>query len=183
MSLPEFKSWPKIPRRKGLGVVITEKLDGTNGIIYIPEDLSTVIPGSRNRWISPESDNYGFAKWVNENREELKKLGPGYHYGEWWGAGIQRRYGLTEKRFSLFNTSRWGGENKDRPECCGVVPIVYYGQYTATCIEEALEKLRTGGSVAVPGWMNPEGVVVWIPATGARIKATFDGDDHKEQAA
>ena len=79
---------------------VTEKLDGTNASIYITESGDMLV-GSRNRWITPTNDNYGFAKWAERNREELMKLGPGHHFGEWWGNGIQRAYGLKEKKFSL----------------------------------------------------------------------------------
>jgi hypothetical protein len=177
MEAPKFEPWPSIPRLKR-GCVITEKIDGTNAQVYVCED-GQIWAGSRNRWVTPESDNYGFARWVQEHAEELKALGPGSHYGEWWGAGIQRRYGLTERRFSLFNTSRWGGENKDRPACCGVVPVLYAGDYTATIVDEVMEKLRAEGSVAAPGFMNPEGVVVYLPAARAMFKVTLDGDGHK----
>lgn len=102
----EFKPFQKIARLNR-EVLVTEKIDGTNGLVWIAEDGVEMRAGSRSRWITPEADNFGFAKWVADNAEELRRLGPGYHYGEWWGAGIQRRYGLTEKRFSLFNVSRW----------------------------------------------------------------------------
>ncbi|MCJ7726507.1 MAG: hypothetical protein MUP76_09000, partial [Acidimicrobiia bacterium] len=47
-----------------------------------------------SRWITPEVDNYGFARWVKDHEEELRTgLGAGLHFGEWWGQGIQRRYG------------------------------------------------------------------------------------------
>src|SRR5436305_1822690 len=99
----EFNAFPKIARLNR-ECVITEKIDGTNASILIDED-GVVMAGSRTRWITPENDNFGFAKWVEANKSELMKLGVGHHFGEWWGSGIQRGYGLTkgEKRFSLFN--------------------------------------------------------------------------------
>ena len=97
---PPFVAFDKIPRLRR-NVIVSEKIDGTNAIVWIGEDFTTIRAGSRSRWITPEDDNYGFARWVAANRDELLKLGPGYHYGEWWGAGIQRRYGLDHKRFSL----------------------------------------------------------------------------------
>src|SRR5678815_2758188 len=106
MELPPFEAFESIPRISR-ACVISEKIDGTNAQVYIPDDSSYVLAGSRNRWITPEDDNYGFATWVRDNATELLKLGPGRHFGEWWGAGIQRRYGLTEKRWSLFNSGRW----------------------------------------------------------------------------
>src|SRR6266404_7201095 len=97
----EFVAFPKIPRISR-EMIITEKLDGTNAQVWIG-DYGEFQTGSRNRWITPgkATDNAGFAGWCEENKEELLKLGPGHHFGEWWGRGIQRTYGLNEKRFSL----------------------------------------------------------------------------------
>jgi hypothetical protein len=93
----EFTPFPKLARLSR-EIVITEKIDGTNAQICITEDGQMFV-GSRTRWITPEDDNYGFAKWANANREELLRLGPGSHFGEWWGQGIQRKYNMTEKLF------------------------------------------------------------------------------------
>src|SRR5690606_13561404 len=109
-----FTEFPKIPRLNR-NIIVTEKIDGTNASIFIGEDGEFLV-GSRTRWITPEKDNFGFAAWAHENRDELMKLGPGHHFGEWWGRGIQRGYGLNERRFSLFNTSRWTPETL--PACC-----------------------------------------------------------------
>lgn len=176
MSDIEFKPWPKIPRLRR-SIVITEKIDGTNAIVHVGED-GTVRAGSRTRWITPESDNFGFAKWVREHAEELRGLGPGYHYGEWWGQGIRNEgYGLTEKRFSLFNTSRWADDRQTRPACCGVVPILFAGVDKGGAVEECLERLRTQGSVAAPGFMKPEGVVVFHSAASQFFKVLLVNDD------
>lgn len=174
-----FESFAKIPRLRR-GCVITEKIDGTNAQVYIPEDGGPIRAGSRNRWITPSDDNYGFARWAHENEAELRKLGPGRHFGEWWGSGIQRRYGLTEKRFSLFNVGRWAGA--ELPSCCALVPMLYSGDFTDTAVADALEKLRTGGSIAAPGFMNPEGVVVFHVASRTLYKVTLGNDGHKEAA-
>ncbi len=100
-----FEPFPKIGRLTR-ECVITEKLDGTNAQVIITED-GRIAAGSRTRLITPAGDNMGFARWVQEHAEELiTGLGPGRHFGEWWGQKIQRAYGLTEKRFSLFNTTR-----------------------------------------------------------------------------
>jgi hypothetical protein len=85
----DFIAFPKIPRFNREWI-ITEKIDGTNAVVFV-SDEGIVKAGSRSRWITPESDNYGFAKWVHENEDELRTgLGPGFHYGEWWGKGIQK---------------------------------------------------------------------------------------------
>ena len=175
--LPEFRPFAKIPRLKR-NIVVTEKIDGTNGNVHVGDD-GTVIAGSRNRWISPAADDYGFAAWVQANEGELRKLGPGYHYGEWWGAGIQRRYGLQEKRYSLFNVERWS-HPEARPSCCSVVPVLYSGPYDTNAIEAVCDDLRKNGSKASPGFMNPEGIVVYQCSSRTLSKFTLDGDGHKE---
>lgn len=77
-----FVEFPKI-HRYNRTVVITEKLDGTNAQVYINDEGTRCFAGSRNKWISIEDDNYGFARWVQTNHDELLKLGPGSHFGEW----------------------------------------------------------------------------------------------------
>lgn len=106
-------------------------------------------------------------------------LGPGYHYGEWWGQGIQRKYGLTEKRWSLFNTSRW---ELERPTCCYCVPVLYRGVFESSAVYEELGDLLAGGSIAAPGFMNPEGVVIYHIAAGQYFKKTILKDDEPKGA-
>lgn len=188
MNLPSLPhpAFPKIPRLNR-EIIITEKIDGTNAIIHIDES-GEIFAGSRNRWLTPQNDNYGFAVWVEGNRDELLKLGPGTHYGEWWGAGIQRRYGLTEKRFSLFNVNRWravdGGIcNITDPLGVSVirglyvVPVLASGPFDSTFIASVLENLKTNGSVAVPGFMQPEGVVVFHTTSKQLFKVTCVNDE------
>jgi hypothetical protein len=168
----EFEGFPKISRWSR-EVVVTEKIDGTNAQIVVSDDGTQVFAGSRTRWITPQDDNFGFARWVQENSQELLRLGPGRHFGEWWGAGIQRGYGLKEKRFSLFNTHRWGAE---RPSCCSVVPVLYQGNLDDMNIGGILFDLEVKGSIAAPGFMKPEGVVIFHTASGALFKKTVDKD-------
>jgi hypothetical protein len=175
-----FEAFPKIPRLNR-EIVITEKLDGTNAVVHIGED-EVVTAGSRTRWISPENDNYGFAKWVRDNQLELRKLGPGTHFGEWWGAGIQRRYDLSEKRFSLFNVHRWSAPAV-RPACCHVVPTLYRGAFDQMWIDRCVDLLRTQGSVAAPGFMKPEGVIVFHTAASALFKVTVEKDEEPKGKA
>jgi len=169
----DFLEFPKISRFSR-DVWITEKIDGTNAQVYITED-GQIFFGSRTRWITPEGDNYGFARWGMEHREELITLGPGRHFGEWWGQGIQRKYGLTEKRFSLFNAERWGGE--DRPACCHVVPVLYKGPLCDGSVEGCLLELVYKGSKAAPGFMKPEGVVIYHTSGRVSFKKTIEHDD------
>jgi hypothetical protein len=171
----EFKSFTKIPRLSR-EIVVTEKIDGTNGIIAIDENGEFAV-GSRSRFITPETDNAGFAKWAYANKDELLKLGVGFHYGEWWGSGIQRGYNLKEKRFSLFNVSRWSDDSV-RPACCGVVPTLYAGLFDTAKIDEILLELVTSGSKAAPGFMRPEGVVIFHTAGGYLFKKTIERDEY-----
>jgi len=170
----QFVGFPKIPRLSR-DIVITEKIDGTSGCIYIGDDGEFLV-GSRTRWITPENDNHGFAKWATENQNELMKLGPGRHFGEWWGQGIQRNYGLKEKRFSLFNVKRWG-DDLIRPACCHVVPVLYEGPFSTSTIENILGLLINSGSHAAPGFMNPEGIIIYHVAGNLMFKKTIKDDE------
>ena len=168
----EFESFEKIARLNR-GIVVTEKIDGTNGQIAFDEELKMYV-GSRNQWITTANDNFGFAAWAYANEEELRGLGAGRHYGEWWGLGIQRRYGMGRKVFSLFNTGRWSSE---RPSCCGLVPLLYAGHYSENEITNCLNDLALNGSKASPGFMNPEGVVVYHAAARKLFKVTIKNDE------
>lgn len=195
MSAIAFEEFPKIPRLKR-ECVITEKIDGSNAQVYIrPAANSDVFElgydtqveidgasfymraGSRQRWIKPgkDTDNFGFAAWVYDHAHELASLGEGHHFGEWYGAGIQRGYGLEEKRFALFNTARWNPLNPNRPACCGVVPVVYTGPLGNA--DQALEDLRKTGSQMVPGYMHPEGIIVYHSASRSLFKQVIENDD------
>ena len=172
-----FNEFPKIARYSR-DIVITEKLDGTNAQICVTED-GQVLAGSRSRWITPgkTTDNYGFAGWVKDHEDELRAgLGIGRHFGEWWGAGINRGYGLKEKRFSLFNVAVWG-DDAVRPACCHVVPELYRGPHSTDMVEEIVDRLRAYGSVAAPGFTRPEGIVIFHTASGHLYKKTLEKDE------
>lgn len=200
----EFQKFPKIPRIDKNIITITEKLDGTNAQITIIPDLleediyglfydddetyhtvsdtsaegyhTVIIAGSRNRYLTEKEDNYSFRRWVVANDRELCKLGQGTHYGEWYGLDINRGYGLAEKRFALFNTLRWGSHNPNTPKCCEVVPVLHKGSVPP---DEALDDLWVSGSIAAPGYMNPEGIVIFNSATKSYLKLTFDTPEGK----
>lgn len=199
----DFEPFPKMARLSR-PCVISEKIDGTNAQIkivqsvkmpeghdewpYKPEPKAVdyfyaadgscwnIFAGSRTRWITVDDDNFGFAKWVVANKTELIKLGPGEHFGEWWGSGIQRNYGLKEKRFSLFNTARWS-DLAVRPACCHVVPELFRGIFDTEQVRVHLNNLRNFGSVAAPGFMKPEGVVIWHEHARVMFKKTLERDE------
>jgi hypothetical protein len=160
-------------------MVVTEKIDGTNAAIVITEDGGFACQ-SRKRLITPKDDNYGFAAWAHERREELTMfLGPGRHFGEWWGKGIQRGYGLDERQFSLFNVKRWeGAEAATWPDGLYVVPVLYRGPFDLTRVNTVKALLNFSGSRAAPGFMKPEGVIIWHEAAGQKFKSVFDEHDN-----
>mgnify|MGYP001574562811 FL=1 len=166
-----FCSWRKI-HRFYRDWEITEKIDGTNGVVYVTAE-GRVLVGSRNRWLSESRDNHGFWRWSQENAEALALLGEGYHWGEWWGQGIQRGYGMPKKAFSLFDTT------PNATGVCSVVPVLHHGPFTEDILQSVCAKLRSGGSVAAPGWFSPEGVVLRHCPSGTLFKYTFDGDGNK----
>lgn len=236
LDLHEFLPFSKMPRLNR-EVVITEKIDGSNAqVCIVPKtplvsDFEKVRPfivaenndhrllaGSRTRWITPgkTTDNYGFAQWCADNATDLFKLGPGRHFGEWWGRGINRNYGLEDRRFSLFNSLRWqpepvfsddlgvhfdptkpgvwreelvgatlvkgkheGGElcSVSGPSCCHVVPTIWRGNFDTFDPVALVEMLRSHGSFAAPGFMNPEGLVIYHTAAGHGFKVTLEGDE------
>jgi len=174
----EFKEFEKIPRLSR-EMFITEKIDGTNGCIGIDALTGEFLVGSRSRWITPENDNFGFAKWAYAHKDELVAgLGHGVHYGEWWGSGIQRGYGLPkgEKRFSLFNVSRWL-DDAVRPACCHVVPLLYQGVFDMDVIKSELHKLDALGSRASEGFKPAEGIVIYHVAANMYFKKTILHDE------
>lgn len=191
----EFTAWPKTPRLFR-NTVITEKIDGTNAAVVIepyfyeepaPACAAVTTVGhasyivyaqSRKRIITPDADNYGFARWVWDNAETLiQDLGPGRHFGEWWGLGIQRRYDLDHKRFSLFNTGKWELAEFLTPNL-DVVPVLdVYSECDTNRVRRVMDALKEEGSVAAPGFMNPEGVCVYHSASNTVYKVLIENDD------
>lgn len=172
-----FTPWAKTSRLFR-DIIVTEKIDGTNAAIHF-EGSGEIMTQSRNRLISPNNDNYGFARWSRENAAELfALLGPGLHFGEWWGQGIQRRYDMPHKAFSLFNTEKHKGLNEI---VAGVpvqpVPVLWQGTFCEDKIKECLMDLTECGSEAAPGFMNPEGVCVFHTASRSVFKVTLDNND------
>lgn len=211
--MSEFQAWPKIPRLNR-NCIATEKIDGTNAAVLIEEvgpgwpkhefelarvdlDLTdarelAVFAQSRKRLLQTNedggkgADNFGFALWVKENALELAAvLGEGRHFGEWWGSGIQRAYGLSdgERRFSLFNAGRWhdqaanGCGESVAPNCCSVVPVLATGNTINAVAEGAIAMLEDNGSFAAPDFDNPEGVVVYHTAARQSFKVTLEADE------
>ena len=172
MSDLEFKKWEKIPRENPFTVTISEKIDGTNACIVIV-DGSIAAVQSRKRFITPEDDNYGFALWVEENKDDLASLGDGHHYGEWAGEGIQKNpLQLEGKHFFLFNTFRWNENNPNRPKCCSVVPVLFQGELLPETIPDLLTFMASDT-------VTHEGVVAYYHAFRKYTKHTIKSPNGK----
>lgn len=177
----EFQAWPKTMRQYR-EIVVSEKLDGSNAAIQFSDD-GDIAAQSRKRLIKPGDDNFAFAHWAYGNKEKLfDLLGPGIHFGEWYGRSIQRTYGLDHKRFALFNIAKWGEEfaepvKFDDGTLLTVPPVLYRGVYSDEEIRDALKRLHDFGSVAVPDFMNPEGLVIFHTQTRLCTKYTLDDND------
>jgi len=204
----EFRPWPKIARLNR-DMIITEKIDGTNAAVGIvrgvgqwPQDIDSpskfvardsdegpyyyeVYAQSRKNIITPTKDNFGFARWVWENADALiETLGEGLHFGEWWGSGIQRGYGLKngEKRFSLFNVQRYGDPTKIdisplKDIGVDIVPVLFEGAFHSSLVNLTLAGLAANGSMAAPGFMDPEGIIVFHVAAQMPFKVTIKDDE------
>ena len=97
----------------------------------------------------------------------------------------------------MFNTIRWTlhGTEPQRivtqdpriekyqgvlPECCGLVPVLFKGMFSTQVVDEVIETLKTSGSLASPGFMKPEGVVIFHTAANMAFKKTIEKDEeHK----
>jgi len=176
----EFEAFPKLQRLHGPWIV-TEKIDGTNAAIIIKDGI--VAAQSRTRIITPgkQTDNMGFAGWVEERKEQLiTLLGEGRHFGEFWGGNIQRGYGVKNKRFSLFNTTRFNDPAHLVLLAAidiFVVPVMYVGKLDTFAFEGCMLSLKNNGSLAAPGFMNPEGIVIYDTRQDTGYKVTFDYDE------
>ncbi len=169
-----FKEFDKVPRFYPSEICFTEKIDGTNGCIIVDENNKVIGVQSRQRLIVPGDDNYGFAKWVDENKDDIGNLlGQGYHYGEWWGKGIQRGYDMDRKVFSLFNVHRWKHlqelDAKDTLIDC--VPYHYFSinnvkefsVVVSKMVEDVESKKVISSSAKKYGidYKNVEGFMIW----------------------
>ncbi|WP_367137997.1 RNA ligase family protein [Saccharothrix sp. HUAS TT1] len=197
-TMGHFVKWGSTPRfHKGLHV--TEKIDGTNGCVIIYDGV--VRAQSRKRLITPDDDNFGFARWVYDNAGALTDaLGWGYHYGEWFGEGIQKNpLGIEGKRFALFNTWHWArpenSEKLEQVDGLGHVPVLYDEQRDGPAhyytIPDLIDDLWVSGSrvegaaEAMPDlWPDrrkrAEGIIVWHRESQQKYKILLEDDDaHK----
>ena len=113
-----YRDFVKVARSFNNRTVLqgTVKLHGTNGGIRFPE----CIPQSRNRLVTVEDDNFGFAKFVEDNKDafidtykQILKINnmstdaPLMIFGELVGKGIQDTVAVSEldKSFFIFSAA------------------------------------------------------------------------------
>lgn len=188
----EFKSWGSTTR-ENKNKTITEKLNGTNACIVAQD--GKVTAQSRKRIITPDDDNYGFAKWVYDNAGALlDTLGYGYHYGEWYGEGIQKNpLGIEGKRFALFHATKYtegNGFDLERVDGLETVPLLHHGQCDVWTIPNIMQDLNIYGSkvegAKVIGQIETfpgiqicapaEGIIIWNNETKTRTKMLLEDD-------
>lgn len=181
-----FEGFPSIARLRREAVYM-EKVDGSNGCLVFEQqegsEFYSFIVQSRKRVIAPGNDNFGFAAWAYEHETTLwNTLGPGRHFGEWMGSGIQRGYGLPkgERRFLLFNTARWKDVDLSAIPGLGVVPELWRGEFSTENIDRVKAELLETGSHVNPGFMNVEGIVVYHTASKSSYKVTYGPEDSYE---
>lgn len=193
MSTTNYNSFPSIERLENIYCVISEKIDGTNGLIEINE--TNVRFGSRNRYISFSDDNAGFANFfrhyearfedvakdiITKEPESSDESYPLRIYGEWFGCGIQRGYGLKDKFFMPF--SFFYGEKLIEYQVPNVITpnIMYTGKFSMEVVNTCMQQLKLNGSGVVKDYKQPEGIVIFFPKYNFRLKETFNGAKWKD---
>lgn len=188
-----FEAWPKTKHvDKVLGsVVVTEKIDGTNACLVFDAD-GKMFAQSRNRIITPATDNQGFARWAYHHQEELFHiLGEGRHFGEWWGKGLHRGYDMPHSVFSIFNVGRFYKSEPGDPlnsmstraatssifDQVSAVPHIFTGEYNSPEMNAAIAELANGKSKAAAAYNveynNPEGVCFFFREFDKVAKLVF----------
>lgn len=169
-------------------------------IVQLGEHLHLLGAQSRNRVITPEADNYGFAAWVFSCAQALADvLGPGRHHGEWYGHGINRGYGMPAgaRRFALFDVRRYAealAMTPHLPPGLGAVPLLYDGPFSDASVDDALTRLWARGSFVtrppatqegdpLPPYRNPEGVVIRHEDARQVFKVLIENDSMPKSLA
>ena len=187
MSTVNYNSFPSIERLENIYCIISEKIDGTNSLIEINE--TNVRFGSRNRYISFSDDNAGFANFFKDYEARFEDAAkdittdesyPLRIYGEWFGCGIQRGYGLKDKFFMPFNS--FYSEKLIEYQVPNVIApnIMYTGKFSMEVVDTCMQQLKLNGSGVVKDYKQPEGIVIFFPKYNFRLKETFDGAKWKD---
>jgi hypothetical protein len=208
--MPKLKRWSTAPELFG-SATLTELLDGhtigihvevlkrnpRSGEVTVRDgDVMRVDPvggaqffrvwvQNRERMVTPDQrDVQGVAAWVKAHAGAIAEtLGPGIHFGEWWGYKICRGYGLPagDRRFSLFNTARWGFIDGTQVPSLYTVPVLWEGplEDNWNTVREQMDKLHEQGSSAVPGYRYPAGVLLYHASADAMMRHVFKGEERR----
>lgn len=57
-----------------------------------------------------------------------------------------------------------------------MVPVLWEGMFNTAWIDQQLTILKLNGSQASPGYMNPEGIVIYHKAGNVLFKKTIEKD-------
>lgn len=125
------RTW-KFPKVTFTGTV---KLHGTNAAVVVQDGV--VSYQSRNRILTPEDDNAGFAAWASQHGAHWKSLGARLgartaFFGEWCGGDIQKGVALTglPKMFIIFEAWNLDGGFFNLDRDLGVRPLPDLPPYT-----------------------------------------------------
>lgn len=183
--MESFPAYPKTKRLESETITISEKIDGTNGLIRVRTHLDgtkDILAGSRSKWLFTDGtktwDNHGFGQWVRDNELELSKLPDGDHYGEWYGRGINRNYGMKDRKFMLFNRERYVNL-EEIPNCVELETVLFNNAsiYGIDVVINGLEiEMDEKGSTHVPGFDRPEGLILRFKLAGKVYKEIFSKD-------
>lgn len=169
------------------------KLHGTNAAVQFHLDTLTLECQSRESIITPEKDNAGFARWVNDKKDvwtmTLKnRLDTGVIiYGEWCGPGIQKNVAIAQipkKVFAVFAARPLDGsdtlivEPQDLQAIVGGLPDVYilpwYNEGLEVDWAESSEELAKDTTLINEWVMGVEANDPWVQAT-FNVQGTGEG--------
>ena len=128
--IPQFRNTIKLVRERAehdgvplptLTFVGSVKLHGTNASVVFPLEGGFYCQ-SRSQVITPEADNAGFARLVENNKDLFSRLDKSgvVVYGEWCGQGIQKGVAISQapKQFIVFAVRLMDGTWLDRIGIC-----------------------------------------------------------------
>ncbi|WP_428427340.1 RNA ligase family protein [Pararhizobium sp.] len=177
----------------------TVKLHGTNAAVVVRDGV--VGYQSRNRDLTPDDDNAGFAAWASQHEAAWQQMAAPFGnlivYGEWCGGTIQHGVALTglPTMFVIFEGHVVDGDYIDIAELAGLPPQTFKStdfptwtvavdmenpqlvQNELVAITLAVEEeCPVGKHFGVSG--VGEGVVWSADVLGHRIRFKVKGDKH-----
>lgn len=173
--MPTFEAWPKTPRYYR-DIIVTEKIDGTNGAVCIerfpygefsgtstppeatlvvgkeldmlgsPKDEYLVVAQSRKRIATPTNDNAGFAAWVWKNAATLVDDLGTGRHFGEWWGQGIQRNYGQRQKWFSLFNTSKWDGVYFNTPDLGVVPILYQGPHSQQAIEDCLTDLANDGS-------------------------------------